>query len=109
MENKVLFTITEGTPIALALQGVAETANRYFKAQHSVEYWAEEVLTSGITAKLNYIKSDKTRRETAAFAVEMARMTPPTNVSDVNAMANYASQVSKLRSKYHIGGTAVEV
>jgi hypothetical protein len=109
MDSKSIFTITEGTPLHLALEGATQTANKYFKQQHSVEYWAEELLTKGITAELRYIESDKTRRETAAFAVEMARMTPPTNVSDVNAMANYASQVSKLRSKYHIGGTAVEV
>lgn len=109
MDNKVIFSVTEGTPLALALQGVAATANSYFKALHSVEYWAEEVLANGITAKLNYIKSDKTRRETAAFAVEMARLTPPTNVSDVTAMASYATLVAKLRVKYHIGGTAIEV
>ena len=107
METRIVFSITDGTPLSLALQGAAQTANAYFKAQHSVEYWAEELLTKGITAELNYIRSDKERRAKENFSREMAKLMPPTDATNIQAMAGYATQVAKLRQKYGIGGTQV--
>lgn len=104
MENeKVVYQVTSGTPMAIVLERLAEKAQRFGKGDHSVEYWAEDMLSRGCETFNRYLDADKERRALDSFNKELSKLVAP-NPNDGTALANYARAITGLQRKYGIGG-----
>lgn len=102
-ETTVIYSVIEGSPMAMVLTRLAEKAQRYGKEQRSVQYWAEDMLSRGCETFNNYLDADKERRDTAKFNAELSKLPAP-NPNEPESLIKYGTAIVALQRKYGIGG-----
>lgn len=109
-ETKNILTIAEDSPMGIALLTVLEMAKaaNNDKGHYSVEYFAEDMLTRGVSSFRNYLDADKTRRALKRFNDAIAKLKVPAP-GNVQAMQAYGSQIAKLQAEFGIGGQEQEL
>jgi uncharacterized protein YjcR len=102
-ESKVIFALRSDSKMFEAIAIVAEKAERYRNENHSVEYWAEDLLLRGIKSFSDYLDNDHERRMRENFRKEIEKLATP-DPANIDAMVAYATKVGSLKRKYGIGG-----